>query len=84
MKLSLYFYVFLRILRKIPEARVIFNFLKFQLNKRSKNTILNFHPVSIIISATKRCNFACEFCFVEDYMNKSEGRTGESVILKLN
>lgn len=77
MKISLYFYVFLRFLKNPPEFKVIINFLKFQLNKWTKETRVNFHPVSIIISATKRCNFACEFCFVETYMAESPGKEGD-------
>lgn len=77
MKLSLYLYVFFRFFKNPPKLAVVINFLKFELNKFFKKTTLNFQPVSIIISATKRCNFACEFCFVETYMSESPGREGD-------
>lgn len=84
MKISLYLYVLLRFLKNPPELKVVINFLKFQLNKWTKQTTLNFHPVSIIISATKRCNFACEFCFVENYMAESPGKEGDLTPEELN
>lgn len=84
MKISLYLYVFFRFLKNPPEFKVVLNFLRFQLNKYFKKTALDFHPVSIIISATKRCNFSCEFCFVETYMSESPGREGDLSLEELN
>lgn len=77
MRRSLYLSVLFRMLRNPPSFGVLFNFLKFQVNKLFKNTKVNFQPISIIISVTKRCNFSCEFCFVEDYMNESKGTSGD-------
>lgn len=77
MRLSLYLYVFFRLLKNLPRLEVIINCFKFELNKILKKTTLSFQPVSIIISATKRCNFACDFCFVEKYMSDSNGRDGD-------
>lgn len=77
MKYSLYLSIFFKMLKNPPPIGVIMNFLKFQIAKIQKKVVLNFTPVSVVISATKRCNFTCEFCFVEDYMEKSEGVSGD-------
>lgn len=75
------YYLYLKlILRKIqspPTLRVLINLFRFQLNKIIKNSKVAYTPVSIIISATKRCNFTCSFCFVEEYMGESAGTSGD-------
>lgn len=77
MKWSLYFPVIIRFLKNLPPFEVMFNLIKFQINKIQKNSRVNFEPISLVISATKRCNFTCEFCFVEDYMGESKGTSGD-------
>lgn len=77
MKNSLYLKLILQTFKNFPQLRVIYNFFKFQLNKFLKSSNLNYYPISIIISATKRCNFSCSFCFVEDYMSNSNALSGD-------
>lgn len=77
MRLALYWSVFLRMLRKFPEPRVILNYLRFRVSRWAGHTRLRHYPVSLVISTTKRCNLACEFCFVEKYMADSPGFAGD-------
>lgn len=77
MRFVLYLKLIIRILKNIPKVEVIINTILFQMNKINKKAVLNYYPVSMIISATKRCNFTCSFCFVEEYMGKSAGTSGD-------
>lgn len=84
MKYKLYWSIFLSHIFRPPSTLVVINFVQFILNKVLKNSKLKYTPVSLVISATKRCNFTCEFCFVEDYMNASVKHEGDLTEDQLN
>lgn len=77
MRIKLYLKLFFSKFLSILNWHVLINLLKFQLNKKFPALQLNFYPISLVISATKRCNFTCDFCFVEEYMSESLGLEGD-------
>lgn len=84
MRLKFYLKIIWARLFSLPRLNVLFNLFAFQLSKMMKISKLNYYPISLVVSATKRCNFTCEFCFVENYMNESEGQSGDLSFEDLN
>ena len=51
-----------------------------------RNTILKPYPSILYLMLTERCNFACEYCFIERHMDqtKTNVMTKETVVKALN
>ncbi len=59
-----------RLLTAPPPPRVFINAFRYVMNQYLwKRTVLAFHPLSVVLYLTKRCNYRCSFCYAENVLN---------------
>lgn len=76
MRFSLYWYCVKRLFLFPPHPRVFLNFAAYLLNQHVfKRTVLRFHPISVVLYLTKRCNFKCTFCYAETVLDRRNHET---------
>lgn len=72
MKAKLYIQLIKNRWKSPPPLVTIGNFLTYRLFHYFKITTLSFAPTSIVVYATKRCNFRCSFCHSMHVLTTSE------------
>lgn len=63
------------LIRNPPPLRVWLNYLKYKLSDQSLTP--THTPISLVVYATKRCNFKCNFCFTWPDLNQSNWKDYE-------